>query len=60
MLITRITTKKHPDMIVCKVILDTGRLRRRAKDIYKRIEEVNEVMDRKIDRTARRICDILG
>jgi hypothetical protein len=60
MTITRITTHGTGGRVTRVKLVDTDRLGYKAKDIFKRIDEANEIIDRRITRLSVRLCDILG
>ena len=60
MQITRVNTYKNPDRVRRKVLLDSDRLKEKARGIFYRIEDANEHIDNKIDRACQIIDEWIG
>jgi hypothetical protein len=58
MTITRITSSGG--RVIRQVLVDTDRPKYRFKDIFKRIDEANEVIDSRVERLSVRLCDLIG
>lgn len=58
--INKITTRKHPDQVIVRVVLDTSAWKEKATSFYERLGAYNDKIDRKIDNITGRIVDLLG
>lgn len=62
MKITRLTRYRTPrgHRVRRTLLLDTDRVKEKIKSIPERIEDVNQALERKVDRFVGRMCDIIG
>jgi hypothetical protein len=60
MTITKLNYYKNPDRITRKVLLDTDRVKEKVKQLPERIEDINVLVDGKIDRFCGWLVDKIG
>jgi len=62
MRITRSTRQLyHPYNVIVEVILDTDRIKEKARNLWENgLDDFNDCIDKKIDKTTGQIIDFLG